>query len=328
MALVNKNLALLRSGCAPEEQIYTRENYLKIPQMARLPASERHVIDVVSRVFPFKTNNYVVNELIDWERASADPIYRLVFPQRGMLNQSQFQRVEKAIKESVSTEKLNQIANDIRLGFNPHPAGQLTKNVPFFNGKKVHGIQHKYRQTVLFFPDDGQSCYSFCTFCFRWPQFTSLKNYRISLDDAHKLCNYLQSHHEITDIVFTGGDPLFMSSQRLASHVDTILKRNPVHVENFRFGSRALSFWPYRFLTDDDADELLNIFSRIIKSGRNVSLMAHFNHPGELKTTAVREAIARLRSKGVMIRTQSPLVAGINDRPEIWSELWRERCAD
>lgn len=53
--------------------------------------------------------------------------------------------------------------------------------------------------------------------------------------------------------------------------------------------------------------------------------MAHFSHPQELKTEAVRQAIARIRETGAQIRTQSPLLADINDQPEIWAEMWKEQ---
>lgn len=37
---------------------------------------------------------------------------------------------------------------------NPHPAGQKEENVPSLDGVPVQGLQHKYRETVLFFPSE------------------------------------------------------------------------------------------------------------------------------------------------------------------------------
>lgn len=42
------------------------------------------------------------------------------------------------------------------------------------------GVQHKYRETLLFFPSQGQTCHSYCTFCFWWAQLIEDKNLRIS----------------------------------------------------------------------------------------------------------------------------------------------------
>ncbi len=53
--------------------------------------------------------------------------------------------------------------------------------------------------------------------------------------------------------------------------------------------------------------------------------MAHFSHPVELDTPIVKEAIKKLRSIGVQIRTQSPVLKHINDKPEIWAEMWRKQ---
>jgi hypothetical protein len=53
--------------------------------------------------------------------------------------------------------------------------------------------------------------------------------------------------------------------------------------------------------------------------------MAHFNHPRELSTIVVREAIERILETGAQIRTQSPVMRHINDDPGVWAELWREQ---
>jgi L-lysine 2,3-aminomutase len=53
--------------------------------------------------------------------------------------------------------------------------------------------------------------------------------------------------------------------------------------------------------------------------------MAHFSHPRELETAAAKEAILRIRETGAQIRTQAPLLAHINDRPELWADMWSEQ---
>ncbi len=53
--------------------------------------------------------------------------------------------------------------------------------------------------------------------------------------------------------------------------------------------------------------------------------MAHFNHPVELSTNEVKEAIQRIRATGAQIRTQSPVMKNINNAPEIWAEMWRKQ---
>jgi L-lysine 2,3-aminomutase len=54
-------------------------------------------------------------------------------------------------------------------------------------------------------------------------------------------------------------------------------------------------------------------------------VMAHFTHPREMNTPTVREAIENVRATGAEIRTQSPIVANINDDAEVWARMWREQ---
>jgi L-lysine 2,3-aminomutase len=139
------------------------------------------------------------------------------------------------------------------------------------------------------------------------------------------LRDYVVQNKEVTDVLFTGGDPMIMKARIFASYVEPLLDAKPENLQTIRIGTKALGYWPYKFVSDDDADELLSLFERIVKSGINLTIMAHFSHPVELETPIVKTAIARLRSVGVQIRTQSPLLKHINDTPEIWAEMWRKQ---
>jgi L-lysine 2,3-aminomutase len=58
---------------------YTLHNYKTIPQIVNLSEEMIEAIEVVGRVLPFKTNNYVVEKLIDWAQIDTDPIFSLTF---------------------------------------------------------------------------------------------------------------------------------------------------------------------------------------------------------------------------------------------------------
>ncbi|HZH67941.1 MAG TPA: hypothetical protein VFD65_01970, partial [Chitinophagales bacterium] len=92
-----------------------------------------------------------------------------------------------------------------------------------------------------------------------------------------------------------------------------------------RIGTKVLGFWPYKFLTDKDASDFLDLFKKITDSGINLSFMAHFNHINELSTEAVQKAVLLLRQAGVQIRTQSPLIKNINDDADMWAKMWRKQ---
>ena len=309
----------------PEYQAITLRNYKNIPQIQVLTEEERFAIEVVGEVLPFRTNNYVVEELIDWKDVPNDPFFRLTFPHKEMLKPRHFEEMSRFIRRGASRQEIREKADEIRWELNPHPAGQMEHNTPSLGDQKLTGMQHKYRETVLFFPTQGQTCHAYCSFCFRWPQFVGMDGLKFAMREVELLIRYVRRHPEITDILITGGDPLIMKSRILASYIEPLLAAEIPNLRTIRLGTKTLGFWPYRYLTDPDANELLGIFRKIVQAGKNLAFMSHFSHPRELMTDAVREAIFRIQDTGAQIRTQSPILGNINDRPELWTEMWKEQ---
>jgi KamA family protein len=297
-------------------------NFKTLPQVERLSEDLIEAIEVVGSVLPFKTNNYVVENLIDWKNVPNDPIFTLTFPRKDMLRPHHYERMLQTIRNGASKSEIKDVANEIRLELNPHPAGQLDHNVPIMEGEKVFGMQHKYRETVLFFPGQGQTCHAYCTFCFRWPQFVGMDELKFASKQAEHLVEYVSNNNSVTDVLFTGGDPLIMKTKILEAYIRPLLESN---IRNIRIGSKALAYWPYRFLTDDDADDLLQLFRDVKKAGKHLAFMSHFNHPVELRPPAVQEAIEKILKTGAAIRTQSPLLKHINDSSATWSEMWKKQ---
>ncbi|MDR3308441.1 MAG: lysine 2,3-aminomutase, partial [Tannerella sp.] len=291
---------------------YALHNFREIPQMRNIPEELIHNIETVGRVLPFKTNNYVVDELIDWDDVENDPIFTLNFPKHDMLEMKHYLAMERLIANGADKQTLDQKITDIRIALNPNPAGQ-EHNVPFLGEIKLKGMQHKYPETVLFFPLQGQTCHAYCTFCFRWPQFSGISKLKFAMKETELLLQYLRVHREVSDILFTGGDPMVMNAATLSAYILPLLSPEFEHIHSIRIGTKSLSYWPYRFLTDDDHAEILALFETIAKAGRNLSIQAHFNHKRELSTDAVQKAIAAIRSTGAQIRCQSPLLKHIND---------------
>ncbi|HRG00523.1 MAG TPA: lysine 2,3-aminomutase [Bacteroidia bacterium] len=306
-------------------QSYSLHNYKNIPQIAKLSPQQIEAIVVVGNVLPFKTNNYVVNELINWDDIDNDPMFKLTFPQKGMLSEEHYNAMKIVLDHSNNKDEIKKMANIIRNELNPHPAGQLEHNVPEINGEKLMGMQHKYKETVLFFPSQGQTCHAYCTFCFRWPQFVGMDELKFATKEASLLRDYVIENKQVTDILFTGGDPMIMKAKVFATYIEALLYADIPNLQTIRIGTKALAYWPYKFTSDDDTEELLCLFESIIKKGINLSFMAHFSHPIELETETVKLAIKKLRSIGVQIRTQSPVLKHINDQPEIWAEMWRKQ---
>lgn len=301
---------------------YTQNHLRSLPQLQAL--GEKHIkeMEVVSHVLPFKANSYVVDRLIDWSDP-LDPMFLLTFPQRGMLSEEHFQKMEAAIDGGDKTE-IGRVSHEIRMELNPHPAGQMESNVPTLrDGTKLPGIQHKYGRTVLFFPAASQTCHAYCTFCFRWPQFTGMEGLKFAMKESHLLVQYLREHPEVTDVLFTGGDPMVMGVRVFRKYVDALIEAKLPHIKTIRIGSKSLSYWPYKFVNERDTEEFLDCFRRLVDNGFHVAFMGHFNHPRELELEVATEAMKNILSTGAQIRSQTPLLRSINDSPEVFARMWQ-----
>ncbi|HLU44960.1 MAG TPA: lysine 2,3-aminomutase [Natronosporangium sp.] len=284
---------------------------------------ERLQAQAVAAVLPFRINQYVLDELIDWSAVPNDPIYRLTFPQPGMLVPADLDRMVGLLRSDAAPGEVAAAVHQIRRRLNPHPAGQLDQNTPYLEGERLSGMQHKYRETLLVFPRQGQTCHAYCSYCFRWPQFVGDQELKIATDDVATMVNYLHRHPEITSVLITGGDPLIMRTAVLRRYLEPLLAIDTV--ESIRIGTKALSYWPHRVLTDPDAADLLALFRQVVAAGKHLAVMGHYSHPRELEPAPAREAVARVLATGAVIRSQAPMIRGVNDDADAWARLWREQ---
>ncbi|HSB49730.1 MAG TPA: lysine 2,3-aminomutase, partial [Nitrosopumilaceae archaeon] len=194
---------------SPNIQSYTLMNFRDLQQIQKLSEQQQFEMEVVGNILPFKANNYVVEQLIDWNNIPNDPMFVLTFPQKRMLKQKHFEKMASVLKEGADKKQIAKVANEIRMQLNPHPAGQLELNIPKLkDGTKLYGMQHKYKETCLFFPSQGQTCHAYCSFCFRWPQFVGMDEMKFAMREGEQMVQYIREHPEISDVLFTGGDPM------------------------------------------------------------------------------------------------------------------------
>ena len=302
---------------------FTAKHLDALMQRAGLSATERLAIRAVGMVLPFRTNSYVVDTLIDWGAVPDDPIFRLVFPQAAMLPAADVNRIACLLTNGTPEAELRRAVHEIRMRLNPHPAGQLALNVPDLGDEPLPGVQHKYHETVLVFPKQGQTCHAYCTYCFRWAQFVDEPGLKMATSDIDRITGYLRAHREVTSVLITGGDPMIMGSGVLRRYVEPLLGPGLDHVESVRIGSKSLGYWPQRFVTDPDADDTLRLFEQVAATGKTLAFMAHFSHPRELEPPIVADAVRRIRGTGAVIRTQAPLIRSINDDACTWARMWR-----
>lgn len=298
-----------------------------LPQIKGLDRDERLAMMAVSTVLPFRTNAYVIEELIDWNDIPDDPIYQLTFPQPGMLDPDDLDRMINLILRDAEQNEILAAVNDIRFRMNPHPAGQKQHNVPRYMGEPIPGMQHKYGDTALFFPSQGQTCHAYCTYCFRWAQFIGIEDLRFRSNETELLHAYLREHREVSDLLFTGGDPMVMRTKHLRSYIEPLLGPGFEHIRQIRIGTKAVAYWPHRFVYGEDAEDFLRLMEEIREADKLPAIMAHYSHPVEMATPVAREAIRLIQDAGGVIRSQSPLVRHVNDSSTIWAELWSTQIA-
>ncbi|MCK5824888.1 MAG: hypothetical protein KAG96_05715 [Ichthyobacteriaceae bacterium] len=261
-------------------------------------------------VYRFMTTNHVLNT-IDWTDYKNDSVFQLTFPQPGMINDKIVQEYLDAENEAQRTS----IATEYIQSTNPHDGKQLLNRPSFYSEdgelETLDGSQHKYPQAFLIFDKTTQSCFSFCTYCFRHAQVRGDQDMFIQNEVApvHK---YLKQHKEITDILLTGGDGGFMPYARLKEYLAP-LKNDPelMHIRTIRIASRALTFDPGIVLREKYNDTL-NLFKELTDNGVQIIWMGHFSAPKELMNIQTIAAIRRLRSFGVNVKSQSPMMNHIS----------------
>lgn len=109
---------------AKKIRFYQAKDIHLLPQLAKFSPAERLAMQAVATVLPFRVNNYVVEELIDWDNIPNDPIFRLTFPHVEMLSAPDLIQMVELLEENAPKQVLREAANQIRRRLNP-PAPNL-----------------------------------------------------------------------------------------------------------------------------------------------------------------------------------------------------------
>ncbi|MSP93219.1 MAG: KamA family radical SAM protein [Myxococcales bacterium] len=174
--------------------------------------------------------------------------------------------------------------------------------------RRAPGVVHKYPDRVLLLVTD--TCASYCRYCTRSRWVAAAPEPMGSTDLAAAL-DYIARTPGIRDVLVSGGDPLLLSTPRLAALLDR-LAAIP-HLRFVRIGTRVPVFLPMRV----DADLCAALRPRRIPVFVNV----HLNHPREL-AAGVRDALGQLADAGVPLGGQAVLLRGINDDADTLRELF------
>ncbi len=169
----------------------------------------------------------------------------------------------------------------------------------------VPGIVHRYPDRALFLVTDFCSVY--CRYCTR---SRLVGGHSDTVDSCwDEALAYLTEHTEIRDVVISGGDPLTLSDERLA----TLLSRFKAikHIEMVRIGTKVPFVMPQR---------ITPALVKVLKTYRPLYMNIHATHPHEM-TVEAQIACNRLADAGIVLGSQTVLLSGVNDSPDVMKLL-------
>jgi lysine 2,3-aminomutase len=183
------------------------------------------------------------------------------------------------------------------------PIGDLEKS-------PVEGVVHRYPDRVLLMPT--RVCASYCRFCFRRERVGPGRGASLTGAELDAALAYIAERPQIWEVILTGGDPMVLSARRLSALMSRL--REIPHVKVVRLHTRVPAVAPERVTAA--------LVSALKRSGKAVYVALHANHPREL-TAEARAACARVIDAGIPMLSQSVLLRGVNDDPQVLAELMR-----
>lgn len=253
-------------------------------------------------------------------------------PWQQELQQSLTKPEDLAEKLGVNPDEIRSVMKDYRMRITPHvlktmkekgdaiwkqvvplavegedliaPADPLSED----EDSPVPHLVHRYPDRVLLMVTN--QCPIYCRFCTR-KRLVGKPGF-LSKGDLDQAINYIRLHTEIRDVILSGGDPLLLTDD----HLEKVLQAlRPIpHLEIIRIGSRVVGSLPSR---------ITEKLTTMLKKYHPLYLNLHFNHPDEL-TPEVKEACERLANAGIPLGSQTVLLKGVNDDPEIMMRLVRK----
>ncbi|MBN2535970.1 MAG: KamA family radical SAM protein [Spirochaetales bacterium] len=166
-------------------------------------------------------------------------------------------------------------------------------------------LVHKYPDRVLLLV--SSLCAMYCRFCTRKRKVGKIK--QIPMEDIFRAIDYIKNHHEVRDVVVSGGDPFMRPDGDIRTILDEVFSIR--HLEIVRIGTRIPCIKPSRI-----TDELI----AILASYKPLYMNIHFNHPDEI-TEEVGLLCGKLADSGIMLGSQTVLLKGVNDSVVVMKEL-------
>lgn len=174
---------------------------------------------------------------------------------------------------------------------------------------KAPQLIHRYYSRALFTPTSV--CPVHCRYCFRKNELNA--NDELFASDFDKTLDYLKRHPEINELIFTGGDPLTLSNEKIRTYLKAFSEIESI--KDIRFHTRYPVILPSRL----DAD-FLKLMKEFSLTFRTLSLAIHANHIDEFDVEADQK-IKELSQTGIQLLSQTVLLKGVNNHLDTLTNL-------
>lgn len=174
------------------------------------------------------------------------------------------------------------------------------------NAIKVPGLLHKYHGRVLVTVTGA--CAIHCQYCFR--QHYPYEGNTPSRAGWKNIVNYISENPSISEVIYSGGDPLMAKDSLLAELTEQLVKIK--HLKRLRIHTRLPVVLPQRI-----CDEFFDWMDPL--SLQKVMVL-HINHPNEIDNELI-DAVQKLSAHKITVLNQSVLLRGVNDSAETLAEL-------
>jgi lysine 2,3-aminomutase len=185
-----------------------------------------------------------------------------------------------------------------------------TENWEFNSEMKTPICQHKYDNRVIL--RISNTCNSYCQFCFEALRTLEKKSDKISAshDLFYDALEYIKQTPQIEEVIFSGGDPLMLSDEKLEEYLSAI--RNWNNDILIRIHSRGLTFNPFRI-----TDKLIQTLEKYKVNSFGV----HVCHYLELSKDFIN-AVMKIQKVVPIVFSNIPFLRGINDNEQVLHKLF------
>jgi hypothetical protein len=289
-----------------------------------LSAEVRRGVEVLSHVLPFRTNQYVVDELVDWERSRTIRSSSSPFPSAGCSSDVDYGRmgellgggaapdvVDAAVRDPDRPESASGGSEDSQRAASS--AAGPSRGCSTSTARRSSSSRRRARPATPTAPtaSAGRSSSACEDLKFERASRTPRRLPRGAPRGDRR------AHHRRR--------PDDHEDRALRRYVEPLLTADLEHVQTIRIGTKALAYWPQRFVTDDDADDLLRLFEEVVAAAaRSRSWRTSATRASSRRLVAGRRC-ARIRATGA----ESDAGAAHpprQRRPRVWAEMWRTGC--